>query len=85
MLYQGEIVISVIVPVYNVEDYLHVCLNSILNQTFQDFEIVCIDDVSTDSSSEILEYFANKDSRIRIIRNEKNMGLGPCASYYLPG
>ena len=65
--------ISVIVPVYNVEDYLHVCLNSILNQTFQDFEIVCIDDVSTDSSSEILEYFANKDSRIRII-TENNAG-----------
>lgn len=69
--------ISVIVPVYNVEDYLHVCLNSILNQTFQDFEILCIDDVSTDSSSEILEYFAGKDSRIKILRNEKNIGLGP--------
>ena len=69
--------ISVIVPVYNVEDYLHVCLNSILNQTFQDFEIICIDDESTDSSSEILEYFASKDSRIKILRNEGNIGLGP--------
>jgi len=70
-------VISVIIPVYNVEEYLHICLNSILKQTFQDFEIICIDDASTDSSSEILEYFAQKDSRIKILKNEKNIGLGP--------
>lgn len=45
--------ISVIIPVYNVEEYLHVSLNSVLNQTYQDFEIICIDDASTDSSVEI--------------------------------
>ena len=69
--------ISVIIPVYNVEDYLHVCIDSILKQTFQDFEIICIDDASTDSSLEILEFFAQKDSRIKIFKNEKNIGLGP--------
>ena len=42
--------ISVIIPVYNVEDYLHVCINSVLRQSYQDFEIICIDDASTDSS-----------------------------------
>ena len=68
--------ISVIIPVYNVEKYLHVCLNSVLNQTYQDFEIICIDDASTDDSLEILEYFAKKDSRIVIIKQDFNQGPG---------
>lgn len=68
--------ISVIIPVYNVEDYLHDCINSILNQTFQDFEIICVDDCSTDSSLEILKDFAKLDSRIKIVRNEVNSSLG---------
>lgn len=68
--------ISVIVPVYNVEKYLHVCLNSVLNQTYQNFEIICIDDASTDSSLEVLEYFAQKDSRIKIIKQDLNQGPG---------
>ena len=69
--------ISVIIPVYNVEEYLHICINSILKQTYKDFEIICIDDASTDSSLEIVEYFAKKDSRVKVIKNEKNRGLGP--------
>lgn len=69
--------ISVIIPVYNVEEYLHVCINSVLKQTYQDFEIICIDDASTDSSLDILEYFAKKDSRVKVIKNEENKGLGP--------
>lgn len=68
--------ISVIIPVYNVEDYLHVCINSVLKQTYQNFEIICIDDASTDSSSEILDYFHRKDSRIKILKNDQNMGPG---------
>lgn len=68
--------ISVIVPVYNVEKYLYVCINSILKQSYKDFEVICIDDASTDSSLEILEYFAQKDSRIKIIKNKENKGLG---------
>lgn len=70
--------ISVIIPVYNVEDYLYICLNSILKQSYQDFEIICIDDASTDSSLEILEYFAQKDSRVKIIKNDFNRGPGYC-------
>ena len=70
--------ISIIVPVYNVEDYLYVCLNSILRQSYQDFEVICIDDSSSDSSLEILEYFAFKDSRIKIIKNDSNKGKGFC-------
>lgn len=68
--------ISVIVPAYNIEKYIHVCLNSVLRQTYQDFEIICIEDASTDSTPEILEYFVQKDSRIRIIKNDSNMGPG---------
>ena len=68
--------ISVIIPVYNVEEYIYVCLNSVLKQTHQDFEIICIDDASTDSSLEILEYFAQKDSRIKILKNDSNKGPG---------
>ena len=71
-----ENMISVIIPVYNVEDYLHVCLNSVLKQTYQNFEIICFDDASTDSSTEILEYFTQKDSRIKILKNDSNKGPG---------
>lgn len=68
--------ISVIIPVYNVEDYLHVCLNSVLKQSYEDFEIICVDDASTDSSLEILEYFTKKDSRIKVLKNDSNKGPG---------
>ena len=68
--------ISVIIPVYNVEEYIHVCINSVLKQTYKDFEIICIDDASTDSSLEILEYFSKKDSRVKILKNDFNRGPG---------
>lgn len=67
-------VISVIVPVYNVENYLAKCLDSILNQTFSNIEIICVNDGSTDNSRKILETYKNKDSRIKIV-DKKNGGL----------
>lgn len=66
--------VSIIVPVYNVENYLSRCLNSLINQTLKDIEIICVNDGSTDGSSAILEEFAQKDSRIRIV-NKENGGL----------
>ena len=66
--------ISVIVPVYNVEKYLSQCLDSILNQTFKDFECICVNDGSTDNSLSVLQEYANKDNRIKII-NQQNKGL----------
>ena len=66
--------ISIIIPVYNVEKYLDECLNSAVNQTFNDIEIICVNDGSTDSSLEILESHASRDKRIKII-NQKNKGL----------
>lgn len=66
--------VSIIVPVYNTENYLSTCLNSLLNQTLSDIEIICINDGSTDNSLEILEEYAKKDDRIKII-NQENSGV----------
>lgn len=66
---------SVIVPVYNVEAYLEKCVQSILRQTERDFELLLVDDGSTDSSGQLCEELAKKDSRIRVIHQE-NQGLG---------
>lgn len=68
--------VSVVIPIYNVEKYLEECLNSIINQTYTNLEILCIDDCGTDNSINILKVFAEKDKRIKIISNEKNIGLG---------
>ena len=66
--------ISVIIPVYNVEPYLRECLDSVVNQTFRDLEIICVNDGSTDGSPAILEEYSAKDSRILIV-NKENGGL----------
>lgn len=66
--------VSLIVPVYNVEKYLSDCMNSCISQTLYDIEILCVNDGSTDNSRAILEAFAAKDHRIRII-DKKNGGL----------
>lgn len=64
--------ISVIVPVYNVEQYLSQCLDSILRQTFQDIEIICINDGSTDNCGKILEQYASKYCKIKVITKENH-------------
>ena len=66
--------ISIIVPVYNVEKYLPKCLDSLVNQTLKDIEIVCVDDGSTDNSLKILKKYATGDNRIKIVAKEKNEG-----------
>ena len=66
--------ISVIIPVYNTEKYLRYCLDSVLNQTFQDIEVLCIDDGSTDTSADILREYAQMDNRVNFI-HQKNKGL----------
>ena len=68
-------IVSVIVPVYNTEKYLEECLESILNQTLSDIEIICIDDKSTDNSLQILKEYSKKDERIIIMENDSNRGL----------
>lgn len=66
--------VSVIIPVYNVEEYLRECLDSVVNQTLKDIEIICVNDGSTDSSRDILQEYADKDNRIKII-DKKNGGI----------
>ena len=68
--------ISIIIPVYNVEKYLRECLDSCVNQTLEDIEIICVDDCSTDNSYKILEEYQQKDSRIRIFQQEENKKQG---------
>ena len=66
--------ISVIVPVYNTEEYLEQCLNSLISQTYKNLEIICVNDGSTDKSSNILENYSKLDERIKII-NQENQGF----------
>lgn len=82
--------ISIIVPVYNVEQYLEKCVDSILNQTFKDFELILVDDGSPDNSGAICDQYAEKDSRVRVIHKEngglsdaRNAGIDVAKGKYL--
>lgn len=74
--------LSVIIPVYNVADYISECLDSILAQTLTDFEVICINDGSTDSSPSILEEYAHKDPRIHVV-HQANRGYGSAVNHGL--
>lgn len=67
-----EVTLSIIVPVYNVRSYLGDCIESILAQTFTDFELIIVDDGSTDGSAEICDTFLERDSRIKVIHKENS-------------
>ena len=82
--------VSIIVPVYNCAQFLNRCMDSLVNQTLKDIEIICINDGSTDNSPEILQEYAAKDSRIKIINKEngglssaRNRGLAAAQGEYL--
>lgn len=85
-----EPLVSVIVPVYNSEEYLPYCIKSILNQSFKNLEIILIDDGSKDISPQICDSFAEKDSRIKVIHQEnggiakaQNAGLDAAQGEYI--
>lgn len=67
--------ISIIIPVYNAQEYLSKCLKGILNQTFANWEAICINDGSADNSYKILKEYAKKDPRFKIIDHKKNIGV----------
>lgn len=71
---ESKCTLSIIVPVYNVSEWLETCLNSILAQTWQNFELICVDDGSTDNSLEILHHYRGVDGRVKVIHKE-NGGL----------
>lgn len=77
-----DVKMSIIIPVYNVSQYLSRCLESVINQTLKEIEIICIDDESTDGSREILERYAQQDNRI-IFRTQKNQGQGSARNHGL--
>lgn len=67
--------VSVVIPIYNIEKYLRQCLDSVVNQTLKDIEIICINDGSTDNSLDILEEYQKNDDRIKIVNLKENMGV----------
>lgn len=75
-------IFSIIVPVYNVEQYLPRCIESILNQSIKEFELILINDGSTDKSGSICDYYANKDDRIVVVHKE-NGGVSSARNYGL--
>lgn len=82
--------ISIIVPVYNCAKYLHQCMESLINQTLKEIEIICINDGSTDNSAQILQEYAQKDPRIKIINKEnggqalaRNIGIDIADGEYI--
>ncbi|MBQ5852329.1 MAG: glycosyltransferase family 2 protein, partial [Lachnospiraceae bacterium] len=72
--------ISIVVPVYNVEKYLERCVDSLINQTYENIEILLIDDGSKDNSGQMCDEYANKDSRITVYHKE-NGGLSDARNY----
>lgn len=68
-------ILSILIPVYNVEPYLRECLDSVVKQSMKELEIICVDDGSTDASGDILDEYAGKDPRVKVIHKEKNEGL----------
>ena len=67
--------VSVVIPCYNVEKYLHQCLDSVVNQTLKELEIICVNDGSKDSTLAIIQEYAARDDRIRIV-DKPNGGYG---------
>lgn len=68
--------VSVILPVYNIENYVSKCIDSVINQTMKDIEIICVNDCSTDNSENIIKEYMKKDNRIKLINHKENQGLG---------
>ena len=68
--------VSIIIPFYNTEKYIGKCLETVVNQTLDDIEVICVNDCSTDNSLDVVYDFANKDKRIKVINNPLNMKQG---------
>lgn len=71
----NEDVVSIIIPIYNVENYIDKCIKSIINQTYKNLEIILIDDGSTDKSGEICNKYTKKDQRIKVIHKKNGRAI----------
>src|SRR5699024_10612040 len=81
---------SIVVPVYNIENYIEKCIESLISQTYKNIEIILVDDGATDNSGRICDLYAKKDSRIRVLHKEngglsdaRNKGARECKGEYL--
>lgn len=74
--------VTIIIPVYNGEEYLEQCIQSVLNQTLKEIELICVDDGSVDNSAQIIQKYAEKDKRISLFQQE-NQGPGPAKNFAL--
>ncbi|MCD8184203.1 MAG: glycosyltransferase [Bacteroides sp.] len=72
----NKITVSVIIPVYNATSYIHKCLDSLLNQSIENYEIICVNDASTDKTLSVLESYAHRYSNIVVINHQKNKRHG---------
>ena len=75
--------ISVIVPAFNAEKYISFALQTVLAQTFDDYEVICVDDCSTDNTYNIIQDFINKSNKIKLYKNNKHLGPGECRNIAL--
>ena len=89
-MYNNEELITIVIPVYNVEKYLDRCINSVINQTYSNLEIILVDDGSTDSCPKICDEYEKKDKRIKVIHKEnegvssaRNIGLKNATGNYI--
>jgi len=69
-------IISVVIPIYNTDKYIRKCIDSLLSQTLQNIEIICVDDLSPDDSNKIVQEYVAHDNRVKLIKHEKNLGQG---------
>ena len=74
MKHNNDNKVSVIIPVFNASKFIKQTINSVLNQTYKNWEILAIDDCSTDNSFEILKHYSSKEKRIKVLQNNKNLG-----------
>ena len=81
--FPSDVKLSIGLPVFNGEKFLQKCLDSLLEQTFENFEIIISDNASTDTTQNICQKYSEKDKRIRYIRQEKNIGLLPNFNFVL--
>lgn len=85
-----DVLVSVIIPIYNVEAFLEECIESVINQSYKNIEILLVDDGSTDKSSDICDLYANKDKRVKVIHKKnggvsdaRNVGFANCVGRYV--
>ena len=87
---EKSVLISIVIAVYNAEDYLRECLDSVIGQSYENIEVICVDDGSTDSSADIISEYSLKDNRVKLIKQQnqfagvaRNTGMKQAKGEYI--